>query len=129
MKILIVDDSILVRRSLIKLLDRIRGDLEVSEAVNAAEGTRLAKKILPDLIIIDIMMPGGSGFDILQVVTKFDVPPITIVLSKFSTDKFKEEAVKQGADHFFDKSTEFEKVVEIVEEQVNKQTRNYNGEQ
>ncbi len=120
MKILIVDDSILVRRSLIKLLDRIRGDLQISEAVNVPESIRMAKEILPDVIIIDIMMPGGSGFDVLQVVKKFEVPPITIMLSKYSADKFRKEAAKDGADHFFDKSTEFEKVVEIIEEQINK---------
>jgi len=115
-KILIVDDSILIRRSLIKLLDRIGSNLEIEEAVNVPEGIRMAKTFVPDIIIIDIMMPGGSGFNVLTAVTECDVPPVTIVLSKYSTVKFREEAVKAGADHFFDKSTEFEKVVKVIEE-------------
>ena len=119
MKILIVDDSILIRRSLIKLIDRIDGNLEIAEAVNVPEGIRMAKEILPDVIILDIMMPGGTGFNVLKIVTEFVAPPVIIVLSKYSTDKFRKEAVKGGADHFFDKSTEFEKVLKVIEEYKN----------
>lgn len=118
-KILIVDDSILIRRSLIKLIDQIDGNLEIAEAVNVPEGIRMAKEILPDIIILDIMMPGGTGFNVLKIVTEFDVPPVTIVLSKYSTNKFRKEAVEGGADHFFDKSTEFEKVIKVIKEYKN----------
>lgn len=119
MKILIVDDSILIRRSLIKLIDGIDGNLEVAEAVNVPEGIRMAKEMQPDVIILDIMMPGGTGFNVLKIVTEFEAPPVTIVLSKYSTEKFKKEAAKGGADHFFDKSTEFEKVLKVIEEYKN----------
>ena len=114
MKILIVDDSIMIRRSLIKLIDRIGDNLEIAEAVNAPEGIRIAQDMRPDIVILDIMMPGGSGFSVLKIVREFEVPPVTIMLSKYSADKFREEAERGGADHFFDKSTEFEKVVDVI---------------
>lgn len=117
MKVAIVDDSILFRRSLVKLLHQLDDTMRIAEAVNVPEGIRMAKEFGPDIIIIDIRMPGGSGFDVLKAVKKLKQPPVTIVMSKYSTKKFREEAVESGADHFFDKSMEFEKVIEIIETQ------------
>ena len=115
MKILIVDDSILIRRSLVRLLDQLDCSLQIVEAVNAPEGIRIAMELLPDVVILDIRMPGGSGFDVLREVKRAANPPIAIILSKYSTEKFREEAASAGADHFLDKSTEFEKVIEIIQ--------------
>lgn len=115
MKILVVDDSILIRRSLIKLLDQLDDSLQIAEAVNVPEGIRMAKDFKPEIVIIDIRMPGGSGLDILKELKGMKEKPVTIVLTKYCSEKFQEEAAKSGADYFFDKSTEFEKVIEVVE--------------
>ena len=119
MKILIVDDSILIRRSLVKLIDQTGSDIEIAEAVNVPEGIRLLKEFKPDVIIVDIRMPGGSGFDVMKAAKQLKDPPSIIVLSKYSTDAFRQEAKSCGADHFIDKSSEFKKIVEIIELQKN----------
>ena len=116
MKILIIDDSLLIRRSLVKLLDALDGSNQVAEAVNVPEGIRLAREFKPDVIIIDIRMPGGSGFDVLKEVRKMKSPPVAIMLTKYSSEKFREEAFKYGADYFFDKSNEFEKAIDVIRE-------------
>ena len=114
MKILIVEDSILVRRSLIELIDPLDNVSGITEAVNVPEGIRMAREIKPDIIILDIRMPGGSGFDVLKEVKKMNEQTVVIVLTKYTTDKFREEATKYGADYFFDKSNEFEKAIDVI---------------
>jgi DNA-binding response OmpR family regulator len=115
MKILIVDDSILIRRSLVKLLGQIKCQIQIVEAVNVPEGVRLMNECRPDMAIIDIEMPGGSGFDVLKEAGKLERKPVTIMLSRYATEEFRTQATEGGADHFLDKATDIEKITEIVE--------------
>jgi two-component system response regulator YesN len=110
------DDSILIRRSLVKLVDQLKNVTHVAEATNVPEAIRITQEFRPDVIILDIRMPGGSGFDVLKFVREHHDNILVIILTKYSTDVFREEAMMKGADHFFDKSTEFEKVITIIEQ-------------
>jgi DNA-binding NarL/FixJ family response regulator len=114
MNVLIVDDAILVRRSLVKLLDPLKNITSIIEAVSVPEGIRLANENNPEVVILDIRLPGGSGFDVLKHLKALSKSPIVIMLSKYSTRKFRKEALDAGADHFFDKSAEFEKVIDVI---------------
>ena len=114
MKVLIVDDAILIRRNLVRLVDQLDNVTSIAEATNVPEGIRMVKEYKPDVIILDIRMPGGSGFDVLKYVRKQPEHILVIILTKYSTDAFREEASIDGADYFLDKSTEFEKVIEII---------------
>ena len=114
MKVAIVDDSILIRRSLIKLVDQLNDVTEVAEATNVPEAIRLCGEFKPDVVILDIRMPGGTGFDVLKEIKKQRPTTLVIMLTRYSTDVFREEAKKGGAEYFFDKSDEFEKVIDII---------------
>jgi DNA-binding NarL/FixJ family response regulator len=113
-KVLMADDSILIRRSLVKLVDRLDNVTHVAEATNVPEAIRMAKEFKPDIIILDIRMPGGTGFDVLKYIRKQSARIMVIILTKYSTDAFREEAMINGADYFFDKSTEFENVIDVI---------------
>lgn len=117
MKVLIVDDSMLIRRSLIKLLDQLDCSLQFAEAVNVSEGIRMMNEFKPDIAIIDIRVPGGSGYDVLEQAEKLEKPPVTMILTKYSSENFRARAMQLGANYFFDKSTEFQMVAKIIESQ------------
>ena len=66
MKVMIIDDERLAREELKRLLKQ-HAELEVvAEAANIVEAQELIRKTVPDLIFLDIQMPGGTGFDLLQ---------------------------------------------------------------
>jgi two-component system LytT family response regulator len=65
MKALIVDDEPLARRELRRLLDAIHGIEIVGEAGNIDEARASIEDLAPDVVFLDIQMPGGSGFDLL----------------------------------------------------------------
>ena len=78
-----------------------------------------------DVVILDIRMPGGNGLDVLRRVKLEHNAPNVIVLTNYSLQEYKEAAMKLGADYFFDKSTEFEKVRMVLNELVQKMNSMY----
>jgi len=74
LKALIIDDERLARRALQRLLDP-HGNVEiVGEAANADEALRAIRKFFPDVIFLDVEMPGSNGFDLLEKLE--DVPAV-----------------------------------------------------
>ncbi|MDY6851579.1 MAG: response regulator, partial [Thermodesulfobacteriota bacterium] len=89
--ILIVDDDKIVRKILAKML--IRDDYRVIEAFEAAEGLSLAKGEQPDIILLDVMMPGMDGFETIQRL-KSDPATAHIPIIFLSTRDQTEDKVK-----------------------------------
>lgn len=112
-KVLIIDDSEVIRNRLIYLLSEIKGINVVGQARNVAGGYALYCSLNPDIIILDIRMPGESGISLLQKI-KQNSPQTTIaILTNFPYIAYRKRCIELGADFFFDKSTEFEKVKSI----------------
>ena len=59
---------------------------------------------------------GGTGFDVLKEIKKQRPATLVIILSRYSTDVFRDEAKRGGAEYFFDKSDEFESVMDVIRE-------------
>jgi len=112
--VLIADDSMMVCSRLRDLLSAIRGVAVSGEAHSANEALDFIQENSPDIVILDIQMPGGSGFPVLQR-TKTDLPgTIVIILTNYPYPQYKKKYLEAGADYFFDKSTEFEKLVDLI---------------
>ena len=82
------------------------------------EAIRILK---PDLAIIDIKMPGLSGLDVLKEIRKEEQIIKIIILTFFSFDYFRQMAISAGADYFFSKTDDFEKLSLVVAELVGKE--------
>jgi DNA-binding NarL/FixJ family response regulator len=65
-------------------------------------------------VVLDISMPGGSGMYVLETVKKDRPVPVVIMLTNFAHDQYRQKCLQLGADYFFDKSTEFERVIEVL---------------
>ena len=114
MRILIADDSAIVRARLISLLTDLRGIEVVGQAEDAIEARNLAEKLRPDVAILDLRMPLGSGADVLYDIKKFNPTPKVIMLTNYPHPENKKKCIDGGADYFFDKSTEFQRVVSVL---------------
>ena len=114
MKILIADDSRLIRKKMKALLSDIPEIKEFAEAENAGEAIVSIEVLKPDIVILDIKMPGGGGIKVLEEINKKNLPVKKIVLTNYPYFQYKKKCLELGADYFFDKSTEFIKVVDVI---------------
>ena len=114
MKVLIVDDSEVVRERLKAMLSEVTELKNINQAEDVPEAISSLHKLKPEVVILDIRMPGGSGIDVLQKVKKGNCPPLVIVLTNYPYPQYRRKYVDAGADFFFSKSTEFDKVTEVL---------------
>jgi DNA-binding NarL/FixJ family response regulator len=114
MKVLIVDDSGEVRERIKMLLSEVEKVEMIGEAENVQQAIEHIRQQGPDVVILDIRMPGGNGIDVLNEIEKNDQVPVVIMLTNYPYPQYKKKCMDAGADFFFDKSREFEKVVEVL---------------
>jgi DNA-binding NarL/FixJ family response regulator len=114
MKVLIADDSGEVRERIKMLLSDVEMIEMIVEAENVQQAIEQIRKKGPDVVILDIRMPGGSGIDVLRTIDKKERVPVVIMLTNYPHHQYKRKCMDAGADFFFDKSREFEKVIEVL---------------
>ena len=88
----------------------------ISQAKDSPEALSSFQKLNPEVVILDIRMPGKSGIDVLQEIKKATQPPLVIVLTNYPYPQYRRKCIEAGADFFFDKSTEFNKVTEVLKQ-------------
>jgi two-component system, LytTR family, response regulator len=79
--ILVVDDEPLARRRLIRMLGKLEWVDRIDQANDAIEAKLKIKKCCPDILLLDIQMPGGSGFDVLEQIES--APPAIVFVTAF----------------------------------------------
>lgn len=113
-KVFIVDDSKLVSDRLIVMISELPGIEIVGQAKNAQEAIDSIQKLKPEVVILDIRMPGGNGFDVLEKIKKDKSDTLVIMLTNYPYPQYRKRCMELGADFFFDKSTEFHKVIDVL---------------
>ena len=114
MKIFIADDSALVRERLAALVSEVE-DIELIGQTGDAHGAIEAiQRLRPDVVILDIRMPGGTGLQVLEAVKRREVAPVVIVLTAFPYPQYRKKCLEAGAEFFFDKATEFDHIAQVL---------------
>src|SRR5437764_11818681 len=101
MRVLIADDSAVVVERLVTLLSELAEIEIVGEAQTCGEATERIRRLQPDVVILDIRMPDGSGIDVLETVKQSTPAPIVIMLTNFPYPQYREKCLRAGADFFF----------------------------
>lgn len=93
MRVLVVDDERLARAELRRMLAKHPGVEIVGEAANAAEAAQMVASLDPDLLLLDVQMPGGSGFDLLAALD--DAPEVifTTAYDQYTLQAFEASAL------------------------------------
>lgn len=110
----LVDDQTLVRqgiRSLLQLSDAIE---VIAEAADGIEAIELIPKIKPDVVLLDMRMPGMSGLEVLQALNDKGQLPPTIILTTFDDDQLVLGGLKAGARGYLLKDVSLEQLVDAV---------------
>ena len=124
MKVLLADDSVLILERLQYILRMFQQVEIVGTCANGTDTLEALKAKKPDLAIVDIKMPGMSGLDVLKDIRKVNKAMRFIILTFYTTDYYRDLALKEGVDYFFSKSEDFERVSQVVEEMVQREENN-----
>lgn len=116
MRLFIADDSKVLRERLVEILAELDGVDIVGQERDATKVLEAINRFEPDLIILDIRMPKGNGILILEAIKKKEKPPVVIMFTNYPYLQYRKRCMDAGADYFFYKSTEFEKMIDIIKE-------------
>ncbi len=114
MNLVISDDSPVVRVRLSHLIGELKNVNIVGEAEDVKKSIEIIEELKPDIVILDISMPGGSGLDVLKNIREKFLRTKVIILTNYSFPQYRKICMDSGADYFFDKSNEFDKVVDVL---------------
>ncbi|WP_410821040.1 response regulator [Micromonospora sp. 050-3] len=113
-RVVIVDDDPLVRGMLTLMLDGADGIVVVGEAADGAAAITAVDRHLPDVVLMDIRMPGVNGITATERLRRRHRPPEIIVLTTFDTDEHVVRALRAGANGFLLKDTPPEQISQAV---------------
>lgn len=114
MLVLIVDTSSQVMERLEEIISEAENVCAIYKAVSYEEAIKLFKKNKPDAVLLDSGLPGNKSVDLLREFKKINAAAVVIVLSIRMDDHTQEQCISLGADFFFDKYNEFEKIPGVI---------------
>jgi DNA-binding NarL/FixJ family response regulator len=113
-RVLVADDQDLVRAGFCMIIDT-RDDLEVvGEAGDGEEAVRLAERLRPDVVLMDVRMPGTNGIEATRRLTAAEHPPKVIILTTFDLDEPMYAALRAGASGFLLKDVRPNELAEAI---------------
>lgn len=113
MKILIVDDSSFMRNMIKNALD---GEFDISEASNADDAIKLFKENKPDLVFLDIILPGKNGLEALKEIKEIDGNAKVVMCSSVGgQEEIIDNAIKAGANDIIVKPFKKEEIAGIIQ--------------
>lgn len=104
-RLLICEDQTLMREGLHTVLTLEPGFIVVGEALDGAQAVRLAEKLRPDIVLMDVQMPGQNGVQATAAITAHNLPCRVIILTTFDYEDYVFEAIKAGAVGYLLKDT------------------------
>jgi len=116
LQVAVVDDSALMREHVIDSLSTVNGVAEIRQAADVPAGLRLLETRKPDLLVLDIELPGQSGLDLLKIARQRDYDAVIIMFSIHDHPALRQKCAELGADFFFHKLSEFDRVAEVCRE-------------
>jgi len=112
--VLVVEDSLLIIERILRLLNESKNIKMVIHAANYAESLKMISEISADIILLDLNLPDKSGIELLKEIKNDQPQTKVIVLTNHASDNYRQICTQFGADYFFDKSSDFDKIPETI---------------
>lgn len=119
-RILLIDDEEVIRDSCTHILSK--GDYAIQTAGDGNAGLRMMEEFKPDVVFVDLKMPGISGMEVLERINSLDKTIVTIVITGYATINSAVEAMKKGAYDFLPKPFGADEIRLITRRAIEKRT-------
>jgi len=116
MRVFIADDSEILRSRLIEMLSEFKEIDIVGQTGYAQEAIESIKELIPDVVILDIRLPDGNGINLLEMIKKDNISTKVIIFTNYPYFQYRKRCLDAGAEFFFYKAAEFEKLVETLKQ-------------
>ncbi|HTL26692.1 MAG TPA: response regulator [Burkholderiales bacterium] len=114
LRVLLVEDSPVIRESVVELIEA-NGRARVAYATDSElAAVNELKENSYDVVIVDLRLREGSGFGVLRALQQQQPQSLTIVLTNYTSAAIRKRCAELGVKWFFDKSTEFEGIVDLI---------------
>jgi DNA-binding NarL/FixJ family response regulator len=113
-KVMLVDDQNLVRKGVRSLLELSEEIEVIAEAPDGMEAIRMIPEVQPDVVLLDMRMPGLSGVEVLRKLNDEGTLPPTIILTTFDDDDLVLAGIRNGAKGFLLKDVSLEVLVNAI---------------
>ena len=116
LRVILVEDSPRIRAHITESLSEMPNVLVAGEAETEREAIALLERGDWDAVVLDLQLRQGTGISVLKALRARERPPgaRVIVFTNYSFPQYRERSMALGADHFFDKSSEFHRVREVL---------------
>jgi DNA-binding NarL/FixJ family response regulator len=112
--VLLIEDSLPVLCRIRSLIEESVAVEIVGEAGTVAEALMLFRESEPDVAVLDLFLSDGTSFPVIAEIKRRKPACVVIVITHFTIPECRERCRSLGADHFFEKSSEFERVPEVL---------------
>lgn len=112
--VLITDDHLIVREGLRLILETVEEIRIVGEAADGREALSAAAALNPDVILMDLRMPGMGGIEAIEALAGDENPPAVIILTTFNEDELMLKGLQAGAVGFLLKDTDSETLIRSI---------------
>jgi DNA-binding NarL/FixJ family response regulator len=114
MKVFLIDDSAQVFERLLEMLAPLPGVQVIGHAADIPEALLGLRTAIPDVVLLDLHLPSGSGIELLEAIKREMPATLVIVLTNYAFPQYKQKCLELGAHAFLDKSTDFTVVPEMI---------------
>lgn len=119
--ILLIDDVTIILQKMRMFLSIVPKVRQVDTASSAQEAFTFLQSSDPELVVLDVNMPGTNGIEILKRIRNSKGPqPVVVMLTNETGNQFKETCLQSGADYYLDKSRDFLQIPNIIGELIAK---------
>ena len=116
-QVLLVDDSVVLQERLVSIIRECEKVTGIRQALNIDEAKSILSNEKVDVLITDIKMPGGNGFELLSFIKQYYNDIKTIMITNYSYPQYRERADQMGAEYFLNKSDELDQLMPILSSQ------------
>ena len=115
LQVYVVEDSTVMRRLIGSAVAAAGAEL-IGDSADAESAIDALSKLRPDLVLIDIALKSGTGFDVLEALQSLEskIKPIKVVLTNHANPEYEAMSYRMGANGFFDKSTQTLEVLALI---------------
>ncbi|MFJ5772173.1 response regulator [Psychrobacillus sp. NPDC093180] len=111
--VLVVDDAIFMRTTIKRMLEEHQFDI-IGEAANGQEAVEMYRKLLPDVVTMDITMPGMTGIEAVKAIISEHPDAKIVMVTALGQQKLIVDALESGAKDFITKPFNLEQIVQVL---------------